>query len=86
MRIANEEMKNTGELAFKDVTSTKNKLPNRLTFFLFSFLSSLRAMKAHWGCGCKGPHIQGHDTRRDRVTNPMLGRLYMRGKPPVIIL
>ena len=27
-------------------------------------VSSLKAMKAHGGCGCKGPHIHSHGTRK----------------------
>ena len=26
-------------------------------------VSPLQAMKAHRGCGCKGPHIHSHGTR-----------------------
>ena len=27
-------------------------------------VSPLQAMKAHGGCGCKGPHIHSHGTRK----------------------
>ena len=47
-------------------------------------VSPLQAMKAHGGCACKDPHIHSHSTRK--VASPTLGRLYSRGKPPVLIL
>ena len=28
-------------------------------------VSQLQAMKAHGGCGCKGPHIHSHGTRKE---------------------
>ena len=27
-------------------------------------VSPLQAMKAHGGCGCKGPHLHNHGTRK----------------------
>ena len=40
-------------------------------------VSLLQAMKAHGGCGCKGPHIfTATALRRGRVASPTLGRLY----------
>ena len=49
-------------------------------------VSPLQAMKAHGGCGCKGPHIHSHSTRKRQG-----GQSYARpplppGKPPVLIL
>ena len=41
-------------------------------------VSPLQGMKAHEGCGCKGPHIHNHGTRRGRVASLMLGHLYPR--------
>ena len=41
-------------------------------------------MKAHWGYGCKGPHIRSQGTRRARVASSTLDRLYS-GKVPVLI-
>ena len=39
-------------------------------------------MKAHGGCGCKGPHIFTAKAQgRGRVARPMVGRLYP-GKTP----
>ena len=45
-------------------------------------VSPLQAMKSHRGCGCKGPHIHSHSTR---VASHMIGHLYTRGKPTVLI-
>ena len=38
-------------------------------------------MRAHGGCGCKGPHIHSHGTGRGRVASPTIGRLYHRETP-----
>ena len=48
-------------------------------------ISPLQSMKAHGGCGCKGPHTHNHCTRRGRVASTTLGRFYTRGKTPVLI-
>ena len=39
-------------------------------------LSPLQAVKANWGCGCKGPHILLHGTRNKMLASSTLGRLY----------
>ena len=44
-------------------------------------VSPLQAMKAHGGCGCKGPHIHSTALGRGRVASPMLGRLYPEESP-----
>ena len=43
-------------------------------------------MKAHLGCGCKGPHIHSQGTRGGKVASPTLGRIYTRGNSAVLIL
>ena len=65
--------------------SVREILPNPSNFHVKIKLSPLQAMKAHRGCGCKGPLIYSHSTRRGRVASPAIDLRYSR-KAPVLIL